>query len=92
MNEKPLDNILRAMRGNEFDDPHIDAEGIIGARNICRDFADKIEAALHDPQQVLNVLAQFHDENYSVFPRDQLTERLCHAFYGEFVKDPDAEA
>lgn len=85
MNEKPLDNILTAMRDGVVPPHNRDEE-------LLKFYADKIEAALHDPQQVLNVLAQFHDEHYSVFPRDQLTERLCHAFYGEFVKDPDAEA
>lgn len=38
--------ILAEMRGNEFDDPHLDADGIIGARRLARDWADRIEAAV----------------------------------------------
>lgn len=37
--------ILAEMRGNEFDDPHLDADGIVGARRLARDWADRIEAA-----------------------------------------------
>ena len=37
--------IVAEMRGNEFDDPHLDADGIIGARRLARDWADRIEAA-----------------------------------------------
>jgi hypothetical protein len=45
-NPETLADILREMRGNEFDDPHLDAEGIIGARKLARDWADRIEAAV----------------------------------------------
>jgi hypothetical protein len=40
-----LSAILAEMRGNEFDDPQIDADGIVGARRLARDWADRIEAA-----------------------------------------------
>lgn len=50
------------------------------------DMADEISAALKDPKTVYRVLADFHNSNYSVFPRDKMTERLCHAFHDQFVK------
>lgn len=43
---EPLAAILKEMRGNEFDDPHLNADGIIGARRLARDWADRIEAAV----------------------------------------------
>lgn len=43
-NETKTD-IISEMRGNEFDDPHLDAEGIIGARILARGWADRLEAA-----------------------------------------------
>lgn len=48
MSDQPetLAAILAQMRGNEFDDPHLDADGIIGARRLARDWADRIEAAV----------------------------------------------
>ena len=39
------------------------------------------------PEEVLEVLRAFHDAHYSVFPRDELTERLCHAYHDQFVAD-----
>ena len=38
-------DIIAEMRGNEFDDPHLDADGMIGARRLARDWADRYEAA-----------------------------------------------
>ena len=43
---EPLAAILAEMRGNEFDEPHLDRDGIIGARRLARDWADRIEAAV----------------------------------------------
>lgn len=86
-----LQNILREMRSNEFDDPHLDADGIIGARLLARDWADRIEDALkNDARSVDRILADFHNEHYSVFPRGELTERLCHAFYDQFIGPPES--
>lgn len=53
--------------------------------------ADRIKAALDDPGTVFAILRDFHDNHYSVFPRDELTERLCHAFYDQFVVKPNTE-
>lgn len=39
-------DIIKEMRGNEFDDPHLDRDGIIGARRLARGWADRFEAAL----------------------------------------------
>ena len=38
-------DIVKEMRGNEFDDPHLNGEGIIGARRLAKGWADRIEAA-----------------------------------------------
>ena len=38
-------HIVAEMRGKEFDDPHLNADGIIGARRLARGWADRIEAA-----------------------------------------------
>ena len=38
--------IFAEMRGNEFDDPHLNGAGIIGARRLARDWADRLEAAI----------------------------------------------
>lgn len=38
-------DIIAEMRGNEFDDPHLDRNGIIGARRLARGWADRLEAA-----------------------------------------------
>ena len=89
--ENKLDSVLREMRGNEFDDPHLDADGIIGARRLAHEWSDRIAAALDDPATVFAILRDFHNAHYSVFPRDELTERLCHAFYDQFVEKPETE-
>lgn len=54
-------------------------------------YADRLEAALDDPGTVFAILRDFHDAHYSVFPRDELTERLCHAFYDQFVEKPEVK-
>lgn len=38
-------HIIAEMRGNEFDDPHLNRDGIIGARRLARGWADRLEAA-----------------------------------------------
>ena len=52
--DKKLAAILAEMRGNEFDDPHLDADGIIGARRLARDWADRIEAAAKRERALLD--------------------------------------
>lgn len=55
-------------------------------------FANAItDAVLKDPGTVFAILRDFHNAHYSVFPRDELTERLCHAFYDQFVEKPETE-
>ena len=39
-------DILVEMNGNEFDDPHLNAEGIIGARVLAQNWAHRINSAL----------------------------------------------
>lgn len=46
--------------------------------------------AMCDPEKVFKILETFHNEHYSVFPRDRLTERLCNAFHDQFVADNSA--
>jgi hypothetical protein len=84
-----LEKVLNQMRGKEFDDPRLDRDGMFAARDICYDFADQICEALKEPNTVFEILKQFHDAHYSVFPRDELTEWLCHAFYDQFVEKPE---
>ena len=45
MNDETQDDILREMRGNEFDDPDLDAYGMIAARRLAKDWADRLDAA-----------------------------------------------
>lgn len=46
MNEQEtIADIVAEMRGKEFDDPHLDRDGIIGARRLARGWADRLEAA-----------------------------------------------
>lgn len=40
------DSIIREMRGNSFDDPHLNNDGIIGARRLARGWADRLESAI----------------------------------------------
>ncbi len=40
-----LADIVAEMRGNEFDDPHLNADGIIGARVLAKAWAERIDAA-----------------------------------------------
>jgi len=55
-------------------------------------YADIItDAVLKDPGTVYAILRDFHNAHYSVFPRDELTERLCHAFYDQFVEKPEVK-
>ena len=55
-NPEPLAAILAEMRGNEFDDPNLDADGIIGARRLARDWADRIEAAAKRERAITDVM------------------------------------
>ena len=57
--------ILAEMRGNEFDDPHLDADGIIGARRLARDWADRIEAAV---KREMDEAAEFIDDYLNEIP------------------------
>lgn len=43
-----VDKILREMRGNEWDDPRLDRNGMIAARRLARDWADRLEAAINE--------------------------------------------
>lgn len=43
--QETIKDIVAEMRGNEFDDPHLNADGIIGARRLAKGWADRIEAA-----------------------------------------------
>lgn len=56
-----------------------------------RVIADRIKAALDDPGTVFAILRDYHNAHYSVFPRDELTQRLCHAFYNQFIEKPKTE-
>ena len=69
--------ILAEMRGNEFDDPHLDADGIIGARRLARDWADRIEAAAareRDEDRQLAAIAE-SDEAFARCARCDRPER-----------------
>ena len=43
-----VDEILQEMRGKEWDDPHLDRDGMIAARRLARDWADRIGAAINE--------------------------------------------
>lgn len=43
-----VDEILKEMRGNEWDDPHLDRDGMIAARRLAMDWADRIGAAINE--------------------------------------------
>lgn len=62
MSEETLAAILREMRGNEFDDPHLNADGIIGARRLARDWADRIEAAAKRERAITDVMLAVKDK------------------------------
>ena len=73
-------------RGYDIDD----------VNRFLRDWAVRIETANERSDQakrcftaneVYAILRDYHNEHYSVFPRDELTERLCHAFHDQFVAD-----
>ena len=59
---EPLAAIIAEMRGNEFDDPHLDADGIIGARRLARDWADRIEAAAKRERAITDVMLAVKDK------------------------------
>ena len=59
---EPLAAIIAEMRGNEFDDPHPDADGIIGARRLARDWADRIEAAAKRERAITDVMLAVKDK------------------------------
>ena len=40
-----VDAILGEMCGNEFDDPHLNADAIIGCKKILKDFAERLKKA-----------------------------------------------
>lgn len=69
-------DIVAEMRGNEFDDPHLNAEGIIGARRLAKGWADRIEAAWKREQELLRSCARWintHDI-YSNMAKELLAE------------------
>lgn len=76
--------ILAEMRGNEFDDPHLDADGIIGARKLARDWADRIEAALSQERSARATLARLREHLH----RDDYTGEL---YFNTFDYDPIEE-
>lgn len=59
--------------------------------SMIQRIADRIDSAFKDPATVFAILRDYHNAHYSVFPRDELTERLCHAFYDQFVVKPNTE-
>lgn len=77
---------LHCGRGYDIDD----------VNRLLRDWAVRIGIANERSSQakrcftakeVYEILKAFHNEHYSVFPRDELTEKLCHAFHDQFVAD-----
>lgn len=62
-----------------------------GAKSIAKALnrLDRIESG-KDANALFAAFKKFHNEHYSVFPRGELTERLCHAFYDQFVGPPEA--
>ena len=44
-----VDSIISEMCGNEFDDPHLSADAMIGCRKILKDFAERLKKA-HDEE------------------------------------------
>ena len=44
-------DIVAEMRGREFDDPHLNRDGMIGARRLASGWADRIEAAWKRQEQ-----------------------------------------
>lgn len=56
-NTETIADILAEMRGNEFDDPHLDRDGMIGARRLARDWADRIEAAAKRERETADLRA-----------------------------------
>jgi hypothetical protein len=76
---------IRCGRGYDIDD----------VNRFVRDWAARIQIATerdleacraYTPESVYAMLEEFHNAHYSVFPRDELTERLCHAFHDQFAK------
>lgn len=76
---------IRCGRGYDIDD----------VNRFVRDWAARIQIATErdleacradTPESVYVMLEEFHNAHYSVFPRDELTERLCHAFHDQFAK------
>lgn len=52
-----MDHILKEMRGNEFDNPHLNGDGIIGARILAKGWADRIEKSLKHLYEIMEMQA-----------------------------------
>lgn len=78
-NEKIAD-IVEEMRGNEFDDPHLNADGIIGARVLAKGWADRIEAACKREAESIERIVRDaiidYQEMYQHAPNDDAEREL----------------
>ena len=79
-------SVLAEMRGNEFDDPHLDAEGLVAARKLARNWADRIEDGLKRLMQrcdmeIAEIRADYEkrmDEQATMFiRRGEFLEKSC---------------
>ena len=86
--ESNIKAILREMREEGHTGPVGETEWVAAK---MRRYADRIDDALMDPGTVFATLRDYHNAHYSVFPRDELTERLCYAFYDQFVEKPEVK-
>ena len=61
MENETIDGIIEQMFGNEFDDPHLNADAMIGCRKILQDFAERLKKA--HTQEIVQWQHRLNKEN-----------------------------
>ena len=56
-----VDSIIEQMCGNEFDDPHLNADAMIGCKRILKDFAERLKEA--HTQEIIQWQHRLGNEN-----------------------------
>lgn len=82
-----MDHILKEMRGNEFDDPHLNGDGIIGARILAKGWADRIELSLKSLFETMEMQALEINRLRCSISGCHTREMLCRKLLNNIAND-----